>query len=67
MRGERLDGTGRNVPAGPYVVTASHGVDKMLALLNLWATPIDTQALPELIDFGAVEYATYGQSTRERR
>lgn len=40
----------------PYVVAAGHGADKAQALLNLWSTLIETDALPEVIDYVAVEY-----------
>ena len=40
----------------PYVVTAGHGADKSQALRNLWVTLIETHALPDVIDYVAVEY-----------
>ena len=40
----------------PYVSEAGHGADKGHALLNLWETLIDSHALPEAIDYVAVEY-----------
>ena len=40
----------------PYVSEAGHGVDKFHALLNLWETLIESDALPEAIDYVAVEY-----------
>jgi len=40
----------------PYVSEAGHGDDKGHALLNLWETLIDSHALPEAIDYVAVEY-----------
>jgi len=40
----------------PYASEAGHGVDKFHALLNLWETLIESDALPEAIDYVAVEY-----------
>jgi hypothetical protein len=45
----------RDRPA-PYASGTGHGVDKVQALLNLWETLIESDALPEAIDYVAVEY-----------
>ena len=41
----------------PYASEAGHGADKFHALLNLWETLIESHALPEAIDYVAVEYS----------
>jgi hypothetical protein len=46
----------KDLPA-PYAAEAGHGVDKVQALLNLWGTLIESDALPEAIDYVAAEYA----------
>jgi hypothetical protein len=40
----------------PYVSEAGHGADKVHALLSLWETLIESHALPDAIDYVAVEY-----------
>ena len=45
----------RERPA-PYVVAAGHGADKVHALLNLWETLKESDAVPEAIDYVAAEY-----------
>ena len=45
----------RERPA-PYVLAVGHGADKVHALLNLWGALKDSDAVPEAIDYVAVEY-----------
>ena len=45
----------RKRPA-PYVFAAGHGVDKAHALLNLLTALEESNAIPEVIDYVAVEY-----------
>jgi hypothetical protein len=40
----------------PYVSEAGHGVDRARALFNLWTTLVESDAVPDVIDFVAVEY-----------
>ena len=40
----------------PHVLAIGHGADKINALLNLWRTLIEIQALPQAIDYVAVAY-----------
>jgi hypothetical protein len=58
----------RERPA-PYVFAAGHGADKVHALLNLWATLKQSDAVTEAIDYVAAEYTRRagmapGESTR---
>ena len=46
----------RERPA-PYVVEAGHGADKVHALLNLWRTLKQSDAVKEAIDYVAVKYS----------
>lgn len=45
----------RERPA-PYVLAVGHGADKVRALLNLWQTLKESDAVAEAIDYVAVEY-----------
>jgi hypothetical protein len=45
----------RERPA-PYILAAGHGADKVHALLNLWETLKESEAVAEAIDYVAVEY-----------
>ena len=45
----------RERPA-PYVLAVGHGADKLQALLNLWGTLQESDAVAEAIDYVAVEY-----------
>ena len=50
----------------PFISGAGHGVDKLHALLNLWQTLVESDAVPEMIDYVAVEYARRtGQTPKE--
>ena len=40
----------------PYVLAAGHGADKVHALLNLWGTLKQIDAVAEAIDYVAAEY-----------
>ena len=40
----------------PYVLAVGHGADKVRALLNLWQTLKESDAVAEAIDYVAVEY-----------
>jgi len=40
----------------PYVLAVGRGVDRVNALLNLWRTLSENDALSEAIDYVAVEY-----------
>jgi hypothetical protein len=45
----------RERPA-PYILAVGHGPDKVHALLNLWRTLVESDAVTEAIDYVAVEY-----------
>jgi hypothetical protein len=45
----------RERPA-PYTLCAGHGADKAHALLNLWRTLKESDAIAEAVDYVAVEY-----------
>jgi hypothetical protein len=40
----------------PYTLAVGHGPDKVHALLNLWRTLVESDAVAEAIDYVAVEY-----------
>ena len=40
----------------PYTLAAGHGEDKVNALFRLWKTLFESDAVPEAIDYVAVEY-----------
>jgi hypothetical protein len=40
----------------PYTLAVGHGRDKVHALLSLWETLLASDAVPEAIDYVAVEY-----------
>jgi hypothetical protein len=40
----------------PYTLAVGHGEDKVNALLSLWKTLLESDAVPEAIDYVAVEY-----------
>jgi hypothetical protein len=40
----------------PYTLAVGHGKDKVNALLSLWKTLLESDVVPEAIDFVAVEY-----------
>jgi phosphoenolpyruvate carboxylase len=45
----------RERPA-PYALAVGHGADNAQALLNLWQTLVETEALPQAIDYVAAAY-----------
>ena len=40
----------------PYTLAVGHGRNKVHALLSLWETLVQSDAVPEAIDYVAVEY-----------
>jgi hypothetical protein len=40
----------------PYTVAVGHGDNKVNALLSLWKTLLESDAVPEAIDYVAFEY-----------